>query len=272
MSDRSCSARRPAGRRARHRRPRAHGRSARNCSADRPGRCIDHVHEHARALEVGEELVPEACPGRGPFDQSGNVGDRRAAASIGASTVPRTGSRCERIVGDLRLRIRDPPQERGLAGVREPDESCVREQLQSSSSVRLLARQADLGEAGRPARGRREPPVAASARAAPRDHRPCPRCARSAITSPRHRRPACRRHPQHGVVAGRAVLPGPPPGVPVPPRASLHRKAERSRRSGSAASTTSPPVPAVAPVGSASGHVLLAAEAERAVASAPCPQ
>ena len=40
---------------------------------------VDHVHEHAGALEVREELVPEADALGGALDQAGHVGDDELA-------------------------------------------------------------------------------------------------------------------------------------------------------------------------------------------------
>ena len=75
----------------------------------------------------------------------------------------------ERVLGDLRPRVRDPRQERRLAGVREADERGVGEELQAELDLPLVAGPADLGEARRLPGRAGEVLVAAPAAAALRD-------------------------------------------------------------------------------------------------------
>ena len=74
--------------------------------------------------------------------------------------------RGERVVGDLGLRRAHRRDQRGLPGVREPDERGVGQQLHLEPQPVLLAVLALLGEAGRAPRVREEPGVAAAAPAA----------------------------------------------------------------------------------------------------------
>ena len=74
--------------------------------------------------------------------------------------------RRERVVGDLRLRVREAAQQRRLAGVRQAGHRRVGEQLQPQLDLRLLGRLPHLGEARRLPDRRREARVAAAALAA----------------------------------------------------------------------------------------------------------
>src|SRR5262245_61109299 len=90
-------------------------------------RRVDHVHERTRALEVGKEIVAEADTLARPLDQPGDVGDDQLPAVGRLHRAEHGLQRRERIVGDLRPRVRDPREERRLAGVRQPDERGVGE-------------------------------------------------------------------------------------------------------------------------------------------------
>ena len=115
------------------------------------------MQQEVRALEVGEELVPEPDALARAFDQTWDVRHRQLARSVRrVDGAEHRRQRRERIVGDLRPRIRDAGQERGLARVRQPDERGVGKQLQAKLERRLLTREAGLGEARCPPRRRRE--------------------------------------------------------------------------------------------------------------------
>ena len=88
------------------------------------------MHEHARALEVREELVAEADALARAFDQPGNVGHGQLAPS-GASTVPRTGaSVVNGYSATFGFAFEIRAQQRRLARVRQADERGVGEQLE----------------------------------------------------------------------------------------------------------------------------------------------
>jgi hypothetical protein len=78
------------------------------------------VDEHPRPLDVAQECVAEAGAGRCPFDQAGDIGDRRASLVLVAQIHDAEVrlERRERVVGDLRLRGRQRGQQRRLARVR----------------------------------------------------------------------------------------------------------------------------------------------------------
>ena len=115
--------------------------------------------------------------------------------------------RRERVLGHLRLRVRDPPQERGLARVREAQRAPRRPAASDGARTSPPPRPARLGDARRLLGRRREAPVADAAPARRGRARPCaPGCARSATSRPsssntcvptgtaQHRRP--RRRPR----------------------------------------------------------------------------
>ena len=131
-------------------------------------RCqVEHVHEQARALDVREEVVPEAGALARALDQPWDVGQHELAVP-GVDRAEHRLERRERIVGDLRRRAGETGQQRGLAGVRQADEADVGEQLQAQLDPAFLARKPALGEARGLARRRREVLVAAAGRAASR--------------------------------------------------------------------------------------------------------
>ena len=129
---------------------------------------LDQVDQQARPLEVGEELVAEADARARPLQQAGDVGDRHLAAVVGLDRAEHRLDGRERVVGDLRPGVRDPAQERRLAGVGEPEQRRVGHELEPQLEPHLIAGLAHLGRLGRPAAGRRVVAVARAARAAPR--------------------------------------------------------------------------------------------------------
>ncbi len=129
-------------------------------------RGVDHVHQQPSSLQVREELVAEADALAGALDQPRDVRDGELPPVRGVHRAEHRLERRERVIRDLRLRVRDPGQKRRLAGVRQPHERGVGEQLQPQIKLGLVARCADLREARRLARGGRELTVAATAGAA----------------------------------------------------------------------------------------------------------
>ena len=87
------------------------------------------MHQQPRALDVREEVVAEPGAVGGALDQARDVGEHELAV-VGVDRAEHGLQRRERVRGDLRLRAGQAREQRGLAGVRQPDEPDVGEQLQ----------------------------------------------------------------------------------------------------------------------------------------------
>ena len=109
------------------------------------------------------------------FDQPGHVGDDERALAGQADDAEVGAERGEGIVGDLRPRRRDARNHRRLPGVGEADQPDVGEQLQMEPEILFLAGQARFGAARRAIGGRGELRVAAAADAALGDQEPLSR-------------------------------------------------------------------------------------------------
>ena len=154
---------------------------------------VDHVDEQSSPLEVREEVVPEADPLARALDQAGDVRDRELRAVGRLDRAEHGLQRRERVVGDLGRRVRDPPEERGLAGVRQPGERGVGDELEAQLEAPLRPREARLGEARRLTGRRREPRVAAPPAYRPARRPPASPGARGRRRArPPRRAPACR--------------------------------------------------------------------------------
>ena len=242
-----------------------------------PTRRSARCRRRARAGCVRSTCARNSCPSPAPSAApSIRPGMSASTSWRPVVVVDRAESRLERgerIVGDLGAGPRQAPQQRRLAGVRQPHEPDVREQLQPQLERRLLAGQAVLGESRRlPGRGR-EAPVARAPAAAARDHDALCRRASGRGVIPRARSSTT---VPHGTLSSRS-----PPAAPWrcdpspwPPRFALKwrwwRNCDRSRRPGSATQHDVAAAPAVAAVGAALGHVRLTAEADAAVAASSC--
>src|SRR5436190_10185380 len=205
------------------------------------------------------------------FDQARYVGDDELAAVRRVEGAEDRLERRERVVGDLRLRVGDPAEERGLAGVRQPDERGIREKLQTQLVVGLLAGHADLGEPRRLAGGRGEAAVAAAADAATREHRPHTGVRQvddEIAVRVDDLRP--HRHRQLDVLAVGPVLSGPtaPAAAPAFERA-LSAEAREIPQVGVRGENDVAATAAVTAVGAALRDIFFPAEAQRAVAAAP---
>ena len=69
---------------------------------------VDHVQQQPGPLEMGEKLVPEADPLARALDQARHVRNRQLPAVGAVDRAEHRRQRRERVVGDLRLRVRDP--------------------------------------------------------------------------------------------------------------------------------------------------------------------
>ncbi len=230
-------------------------------------RDVDEVDEHRAALDVGEELVAEAGALGSALDQPGDVGDHRLAV-LALDRPQRRRERREGVVGNLWRRPGKAAEQRGLAGVGQPDQADVGEQFQLQLDPVGLAGGAVLGEARRlPGRGG-EALVAVPAATAVGDDGALPnldQVERAAVD--RHRLgPGGDRN--HGVL--------PPPPLPVGAFAVAAAlgaevlgplEGAEIATGGVADEHHVAPVPAVPPVGPAARHVRLTAEADAAVAA-----
>ena len=268
----------PGARRARPARARS-SRGWRAASASSPprqlGRDVEHVHEQARALDVGEEVVAEPGALARALDQAGDVGDHQLAL-LAFEHAQHRRERREGVVGDLRRGARQAREQRGLAGVRQAHEADVGEQLQLQLEPALLA---GAGRARRSAapgasawrsaccpcrpRRRARPSRAGRPRAAPSGARRDPRRPRSAAAICVPGRHPDRERLAVGAVAQRALAvaaaPGPVVGL-APERLQVAQRVVAHEHDVAAA-------PAVAAVGPAARHVRFAAEARAAVAA-----
>jgi hypothetical protein len=229
------------------------------------------VEQEIRALEVGEKLVSEADAFARPLDQTRHVRNRELPCSV--RRVDRAEHGCERrerIVGDLGPRIRDPRQQRGLTGIRQPDERRVGEQLEPEIERRLLAGQTGLGKAGCATRRRSEALVPPARNSPARsDHA---RCGRRQVGDQlpvlvQDLRPDG--NGQFDRLAGCSVLQGASAGLTVA-RAEAAFRAERGQVAevGSRNEDDIPAGPAVTAVRPTFRNVLLPAEVQAAVAAA----
>ena len=97
--------------------------------ADRVGsverRGLDKMEDNARALDVSQEVVPQADAFARAFDQTGNIRDDESAVGSDLREPQVRRHRRKGVIGDLGLRLCESTQEGALSGVGEPDEADV---------------------------------------------------------------------------------------------------------------------------------------------------
>ena len=277
--DRPSTARGPAAARARRGSCAASSRSivawlasasASHRRAGQLGGDVEHVHEQPRALDVGEEVVPEPGALARALDQPRDVGhDELAVARL--EHAEHRLERRERVVGDLRRRARQAREQRGLARVRAARRDRRRPAASDCSSTQPSSpgspRSAKRG-AWRVGVAKRLLPL--PARPAARDGRALPvgeqlPAAPGQIAPPRRRR----RHLGPGRDADlerarrrRRGAGSPAPWPPRPARNWLRRRKRLQVAQRVVADEHNvAAAPAVAAVRAASGHVRFAAEA-----------
>ena len=141
---------------------------------------VDDVDEHAAALDVPQEVVPEAPVLRRVGDQAGHVGDDEAAglgvlvgvelsAVAHAQDAEVRAQRREAPRADLRVGAAEAAEERALARVREADEADVGRLLVLERHEHRLARAALQRDLGRAVLLEHEVRVAEAAAAAARE-------------------------------------------------------------------------------------------------------
>jgi hypothetical protein len=235
-------------------------------------RRIEDVDEESSSLEMGEELVAQACAVSGALDEPRDVGDRELPCGWPVDHAEDRLERRERIVRHLRLRVRDAAQKRRLARVRQTRERRVDHELEAQLEVDLVPWKPGLREARRLPRRSREPCVAAPALAAPRSDEP--RVFRGEVGD----KPVVRveelradRDADLGVLSVRTVLlaaatvaASPRLDVLDPPEGGQVTEARIDDHDDVAAA------PAVAAVRPALGDVLLPAKAQASVAATAC--
>ncbi len=134
-------------------------------------RAVDQVEQRPAALDMAEEARTEARAFVRALDQAGNVGHHELALADPHHAQPGMQRR-ERIIGDLGPRIAVRRQERRLAGVGQPDQPDVGDQLQPQPDIALLARPALVGAARRAVGRGLEMQVAVAAVATLEQHDP----------------------------------------------------------------------------------------------------
>ena len=104
-------------------------------------RDIDQMQQHPGALQMLQEADAEPGSFGGALDQPGNVRhDEAAAGTRGHHAQIRIQGR-EGIVGHFGPRRRDRADQGGFAGVRQPEQAHIRDQLEFEGELALLARQ-----------------------------------------------------------------------------------------------------------------------------------
>src|SRR2546429_48183 len=114
----------------------------------------------SRPLGVPQELVTEAPALRRSRDEARQVGDHERALVVHADDAERWRERREGVVGDLGLGRRHPRHEGGLAGVGEPDDADVGEELELEVKPPLRAGPSEVSAPRRPVGRGREACVA----------------------------------------------------------------------------------------------------------------
>ena len=136
-----------------------------NCSAGSPAAASMTWTSMRARSRCARNSWPEPDAFAGALDQAGNVGNRQLAAVGRVDGSEDRLERGERVLGDLRPRVGDAPQKRGLARVGQSGQRCVRHQLEPELERPLLTWQPGLGKARRLPRRRREPLVPTAPRA-----------------------------------------------------------------------------------------------------------
>ena len=109
-------------------------------------RRVDQMHQGAAALDMAEEPVAKAVALVRALDQAGNVGEHEVAP-VDLDHAETGMERRERIIGDLGLGGRNRGEKGRLAGVRQPDQAGVGDQLEPEDERALDPFLAGIGAA-----------------------------------------------------------------------------------------------------------------------------
>ena len=194
--------------------------------------------------------MPQPGPVGRTLDQPGDVGEHRLAI-LALDRPQHRRQRRERVVGHLRRRPRQPPQQRGLPRVGQPDQPDIGQQLQPQLDPPRLPPGPLLGKPRSLPRGGSEPLVPMPPTPPMSHHGPLPGLDQVDPAAIDRHGLGPRSHRNHAVLPPR---PMPVRPFPVPSRCParkclLPRSAPRSRRDASQTSTTSPPCPPSPPSG-----------------------
>ncbi len=220
-------------------------------------------------------FVPSPWPRCAPSISPGTSATTKRTVVAQTHDAEIRRQRRERVVGDLRLRRRNPRDQRALAGVRKTDQADIGEQLQPQPQRARFTSPPGLDAARRAVGGRRERRVAAPAAAAPRDQHAfagvCEVRERDQVVGGLFVHDRAGRHFEHQV---RAVVAGAIRSQPVLPALGLEFGMEPVGDErvlvGAGDEVDRTAVSAVAAVRSAARHELLAAKAQAAVAAVAC--
>ncbi len=127
------------------------------------------MDQHAGALDVAEELVAQPDAAVGPLDEAGQVRQHEGALAADRHQAEIGVLGGEGIIGDLRLGVRQAAEQGGLAGIGQADQPRVGDDLQLQHNPALLAGGAGLHLARGAVGGAGESPVAPAAPAAAGD-------------------------------------------------------------------------------------------------------
>ena len=101
---------------------------------------VHQMDQQARALDVTQELDAQAMAVMRALDQTWDVGHHeRGVIVVRADDAEVRLKRSKRVIGNLWLRRRDARDQRGLAGVGEPDQSDVGKEFQFETQLAFLA-------------------------------------------------------------------------------------------------------------------------------------
>src|SRR5262249_50958392 len=126
--------------------------------------------QDTRALDMSQEFVAQALPLMGTFDQSRQVRREKLPLCIEPHQPQMRLQRGERVVADLGACATDAGEQRRLAGLGQPDQAHVRDELQLEVEYASLAWLSRLGVSRRLSLGAGEARVAPSASSSASNH------------------------------------------------------------------------------------------------------
>ena len=98
---------------------------------------VQHMDHHLGALDVAQKFMTQSGAVGGALDQARDVRDHKALPVPGVDHAQIGGKRCKVIVGDLRLRVGHPGEQRGFAHVWEAHQAHVGDHFQLQHHLQL---------------------------------------------------------------------------------------------------------------------------------------